>query len=78
MSKKLKAKLNKAKDVETKPMPRQQQNHLQALQFIDQCVAMAPLGRTQHVQAQQALQQLSGALGELERLKNEPRQVSIK
>lgn len=77
MSKKPKATRNKAENIETKPVPpiptppRQPPNHRQALQFLDNIVAMAPVSRQAHIQAQQALQQLSEAIGELERLKNE-------
>ena len=70
MSKKLKSKNNKAGDVEKIPTPtRTRPNHLQALQFIDGCVARAPLGRNEHIQVQQALAQISGAVSELEQLK---------
>ena len=71
MAKKLKASDNKAKDTEKKipPIPRQPSN-LDAMNLIDGCVSQAPLSRTLHVQAQKALQQISAALGELDRLKN--------
>ncbi len=73
MSKKAKASKNKAEDVETKQvqpaLPRQQVSNMQALQFIDGCVSRAPLNRSEHVNAQQALRQLSGVIGELDRLK---------
>lgn len=72
-----KAKKNLAQNVETKSrvMPSQQRmSNMQAIQFIDGCVAQAPLGRMIHVQAQAALRQLSGALGELERLKEAPKE----
>ena len=78
-SKKPKAKDNKAVDVEKKKsrpvqvIPPQQSN-MQAMEFIDGCVARAPLGRMVHVQAQAALRQISGALGELERLKKVPKE----
>ena len=68
--KKVKSSRNKAEKIETKlDPPRQQPNHLQALKMLDFCVGEAPLSRQQHVQAQQALRQLSGAIGELEQLK---------
>lgn len=71
---KVKASKNKAKDTEPKskivpPQRQQPATHLQMLQFIDRCVSMASLSRNDHVQAQQALRQISGALGELEQLK---------
>ncbi len=70
MAKRPKSKNNKAGNVEKIPTPtRMRPNHLQALQFIDGCVASAPLGRNEHIQVQNALQQISSALGELERLK---------
>ena len=70
MNKKPRAKHNQAKHVEKIPTPiRPRANHLQALKFIDGCVAMAPLGRNDHIQVQNALQQISGALNELEQLK---------
>ena len=80
-SKKPKAKDNKAADVEKKKSrpvqvipPQQRMSDMQAIQFIDGCVAQAPLGRMVHVQAQAALRQISGALGELERLKKVPKE----
>ena len=63
--KKPKAKQNLARHVET-PRP----TNLQALKFIDSIVGMAPANRQTHVQAQAALRQISGALGELEQLKS--------
>lgn len=74
MGKKPKATKNLAKDVETPQLPitpRQQPNHRQALQFLDSVVAMSPVNRQAHIQAQSAMQQLSGAIAELEKLKNE-------
>lgn len=74
MSKKIRATENKAKDVETPqlpPAPRQQPNHRQVLQFLDQVCGLAPVNRQTHIQVQQSLQQLSGAIVELEKLKNE-------
>lgn len=71
---KIRARKNQAKDVETPQLPtvpKQQPNHCQALQFLDSIVAMAPVSRQAHIQAQQALQQLSGAIAELERLKKD-------
>ena len=62
-----KATKNKAKDVETPP----QLNYQGALQFLDSAASMSPLNRQQHIQAQQAVQQLSQALAELEQLKKE-------
>ena len=63
---------NKPKDkLAKKVVPPPVANHFQALQFIDKCVSMAPLSRNDHVQAQQALRQLSGALGELDRMKTD-------
>lgn len=78
MSKKPKIRVakNKAKNVETPQlpaMPRQQANHRQVLQFLDSIVAMAPVSRQAHIQAQGALQQLSGAIAELEKLKEDER-----
>jgi hypothetical protein len=64
MAKKPKPSENKAKDVETPRL-----NHQGALQFLDIAVSMSPLTRQQHVQAQQAVQQLDAALVELEQLK---------
>jgi hypothetical protein len=70
MSKKPKSKNNQAGDVEKIQTPiRPGPNHLQALQFIDGCVARAPLGRNEHIQVQKALSQISGAISELEQLK---------
>ena len=77
MSKKVKAKKNLATDVETPQLPvipRQQPNYRQALQFIDSIVAMAPVSRQAHIQVQQALQQLSGAISELEKPKKDEKQ----
>lgn len=71
---KVKASKNKASDVETPQLPtapRQQPNHRQALQFLDQVCGLAPVNRQTHIQVQQSLQQLSGAIIELEKLKNE-------
>lgn len=73
--KKPKASRNKAKDVETKPVPpiamprRQQINNRQALQFLDSIIALAPVSRQNHIQAQQALQQIGRVVSELEQLK---------
>lgn len=50
-------------------IPSNQPTNKQALQFIDGCVATAPMTRLRHIQAQQALQQISGAVQELEQLK---------
>ena len=61
---KLKATKNKAEDVEE-----QQPTNQQALQILDSCAARAPLNRQAHFQVQQASQQLSKALQELEKLK---------
>ena len=75
MSRKPKAGANTAKDVERKPVPpiavpqRQPPDLQAAMQFIDGCVASAPLSRPQHIQAQAALQQIGGAINELEQLK---------
>ena len=63
---KIKANQNKAKQIETRPP---QLNYRTALQYLDNIVALAPVSRQGHIQAQQALQQLSGALTELEQLK---------
>lgn len=77
MSKRPKASNNKAENVETPQLPtapRQQPNHRQALQFLDSVVAMSPVNRQAHIQAQQAMQQLSGAIAELEKLKKDGKQ----
>lgn len=69
-----KASKNKAKDVETPQLPtvpRQSPNYRQTLQFIDSIVAMAPVSRQAHIQVQQALQQISGAIAKLEKLKKD-------
>lgn len=69
---KIKAKKNLAKAVETPQLPRriqQQANHRQALQFLDSIVALSPVSRQAHIQAQQALQQIGGAVDELAKLK---------
>ena len=58
-----KATQNKAEDVE------QQSTNQQALQILDSCASRAPLNRQSHFQVQQAAQQLSKALQELEKLK---------
>lgn len=64
---KFKPSKNKAKDTE---IPQQQPpNHQQALQFIDDIVALAPVSRREHIQVQQALRQIGGAIGELAELK---------
>ena len=55
---------NKAEDVE-----QQQPTNQQALQILDSCASRAPLNRQAHFQVQQATQQLSKALQELEKLK---------
>lgn len=66
---------NKAENVETRPpppivpSPRQRVDNRQAVQFIDSIVALSPVSRQTHIQVQQALQQISGAIGELEQLK---------
>ena len=71
----IKAKQNKAKDVERKPPPaiamppRRQLSNIQVLGFLDYCVEKSPISRGAHVHAQQALRQISAALGELDRLK---------
>lgn len=61
---KIKAKQNLAQNTE-------QANPQQLLQFLDNIVAMAPVNRQVHVQAQQAIQRLNGALGELDKLQKE-------
>ena len=74
MRNKPKATKNLAKDTETpkvSPMPRQQANHRQTLQFLDSVIALAPVSRQTHVQVQQSFVQLSGAIVELEKLKKE-------
>jgi len=60
---KIKSALNKARNVETKP------NYMADLQFLDNMVALSPVSRQAHVQAQQALRSLSGAVMELDKLK---------
>ena len=73
MKPKFKASKNKAKDVQT---PQQQPpNHQQALQFIDDIVALAPVSRREHIQAQQALRQIGGAIDELAELKKKKDEV---
>ena len=68
MSKKVKVDKNQAKDVETKPtLPKP--DYRQALQFIDNVVALSPVNRQAHIQAQQALVQLGNAVTELEILR---------
>ena len=54
---------NKAEDVEQQP------TNQQALQILDSCASRAPLNRQAHFQVQQASQQLSRELQELEKLK---------
>lgn len=63
-----KASENKAKVVETKPP---QLNHRLALKYLDEIVSLAPVSRQGHVQAQQALQQLSIGIARLEQLEKE-------
>ena len=75
MSKKPKPSRNKAKDVEKKPvppiapLPRQQTDNQTALQFLDGVIALSPVNRQTHIQAQAALQQIERAIAELEQLK---------
>ncbi len=64
IKRKPKATQNKAEDVE-----QQQPTNQQALQILDSCASRAPLNRQAHFQVQQATQQLSKALQELEELK---------
>lgn len=67
-----KSRRNLAKDAETPPImpqPRQQANNQTALQFLDSIIALAPVSRQTHIQAQQALGQIGKALNELETLK---------
>lgn len=72
MNKRPKASRNKAKDTGTKPIPptmarpRQQINNQQAFEFIDNMIALAPVSRQMHIQAQQAIQQIGGALKRLD------------
>lgn len=61
-----KASENEAKDVETPQL-----NYQGALQFLDGVASLSPLNRQQHIQVQQAVQQLGRALTELEQLKKE-------
>ena len=73
MSKKVKATKNLAKDVKPKLAKPQNPNHRTALQYLDNIVSLAPISRQGHIQAQQALQQLGGAITELElRKKDKP------
>lgn len=76
MKNKPKSRRNLAKHVETSPpitpRPRQMVDNKTALQFLDSLIALAPVNRQTHIQAQQALTQISGALQELETLKKEP------
>ena len=74
VEKKVQASRNLAKDVQTPPGA----NNLQALQFVDGCVSQAQLSRQQHVQAQSALRQLSLALGELNGLRAEIKELKKK
>lgn len=64
----IKASKNKAANIETKPP---QLNHRKAIEYLDNIVSLAPVSRQGHIQAQQALQQLSGAIAELEQLKKQ-------
>lgn len=68
---KAEAKKNLAKDVETTRLPQQPPDNRTALRFLDSMVALSPISRQQHISAQAAIQQLSMAIGELERLKME-------
>ena len=61
---KIKPTLNTAKAVETKP------NYMADLQFLDNLVSLSPVSRQAHVNAQQALRNLSGAIAELNKLKS--------
>ena len=63
-NRRVKSTANLAKTIETR-----RPSHQQALQFLDNIVAMAPVNRDKHILAQQALKQLGGAITELEALK---------
>ena len=69
---KVKASKNVAKDVEVKDVEvkTQQSSYHRALQLVDGAVALAPLSRIQHIQVQQAIQELNRALDKLDSLKN--------
>ena len=49
-----------------KPVP---PDYRKALEYLDNIASLAPVSRQGHVQAQEASQQLSGAIAELEQLK---------
>lgn len=69
---KIKAKKNLAKAVETPQLPRriqQQANHQQVLRYLDSVVALSPVSRQEHIRVQRAIEQIGGAINELERLK---------
>lgn len=66
MNNKPKSGRNLAKNVETRPQPRQQADNKTALQFLDSIISLSPVNRQTHVQAQQALQQIDGALKRLD------------
>ena len=62
-------KKNSKKKTPVKPSPQPiPPNYRVALEYLDKLVALAPVSRQGHIQAQQALSQLSGLIVKVEQL----------
>lgn len=66
---KVKAKQNPAKVTERPAAPRKGPTPQQDLKLLDRAVALAPMERQVHIQVQQSIARIGGALQELETLK---------